>query len=101
MAAHLPDRPNYHAVRVTLGILVKKGFVRHRKEGPRYVYSPVIPLERAKRSAISHVLSTFFRGSPSAAIVTLLDVSRGALTERDLADIGRLIENAKSRGGQR
>jgi len=99
IAAHLPDRPAYNTVRVTLGVIERKGFVRHRRDGQRYVYVPIIPLERAKRSAISHVLRTFFRNSPTAAIMALLDHAPGALSEGDLAEIGRLVQRAKKKEG--
>lgn len=101
VAARLPDRPAYNSVRVTLGILEKKGVVRHRRDGARYVYAPVLPLEKAKRKAASHLLATFFRGSPSAAIVTLLDLSRDGLSAGDLAEIESLIAKAKRQGGRR
>jgi len=94
----LPDRPAYNTVRVTLGILEKKGAVRHRAEDGRYVYAPVVPLEKAKRTATSHLLSTFFQGSPSAAIMTLLDVSRGDLSPDELKEIEGLIAKARKEG---
>jgi predicted transcriptional regulator len=99
IAAHLPDRPAYNTVRVTLGVIEKKGFVRHRRDGQRYVYAPTIPVERAKRSAMSHVLKTFFRNSPTAAIMALLDQSPGALSDDELAEIGRLVQRAKKKDG--
>jgi predicted transcriptional regulator len=99
IAARLPDRPAYNTVRVTLGVIERKGFVRHRREGHRYLYAPVIPLERAKRSALSHMVRTFFRNSPTAAIMALLDHAPGALTERDLTEIRRLVERAKKKDG--
>jgi predicted transcriptional regulator len=99
IAAHLPDKPAYNTVRVTLGVIERKGFVRHRRDGQRYVYTPSIPLEKAKRSAISHVLRTFFRNSPRAAIMALLDHAPGALSDTDIADIGRLVQRAKKKEG--
>lgn len=99
IAAHLPDRPAYNTVRVTLGVIERKGFVRHRRDGQRYVYVPAIAHERAKRSAIAHVLRTFFSNSPSAAIMALLDHSPDALEARDLAEIRKLVQRAKKKAG--
>ncbi len=101
VARRLADRPAYNSVRVTLGILERKGFVRHRTEGARYVYAPVIPLERAKRTATSHLLTTFFKGSPSAAIMTLLDLKRGALSGHEITEIETLIAKARKKEGRR
>ena len=69
----LPDPPSYSAVRAMLRILEDKGHVRHEQDGPRYVYVPTIARENAKRSALRHVLQTFFDGSAEQAISALLD----------------------------
>jgi predicted transcriptional regulator len=87
-----PD-PGYDSVRVTLGILEKKGHVRHRQEGRRYVYTPTVPHETASRSAIRNVLHTFFRGSPSRAILALLGMSR--LSREELDVIAKWIEEER------
>lgn len=92
---HMADRPAYNSVRVTLGILEKKGYVSHKRNGQRYVYAPVISPERAKRSALSELLRTFFRGSPSSAILTLLDMSEEKLTSQDLDHIEQWISDAR------
>lgn len=97
VARRLPDRPATGTVRVTLSILEKKGAVKHRQDGARYIYAPVVPLAKARRSAASHLLSTFFQGSPSAAIVTLLDVARGRLSPDDVREIEALIAQAKAK----
>lgn len=93
--AHMGDQPAYNSVRVTLGILEKKGYVTHEREGQRYVYRPVISPERAKRSALKDVLRTFFKGSPSKAILTLLDMNEENLTEQDLDQIEQWIQEAR------
>src|SRR4051812_5381730 len=59
----LPDPPSYSAVRAMLRILEEKGHVRHEQDGPRYVYVPTVAADRAKKTAIRHVLRTFFNGS--------------------------------------
>lgn len=91
----MPDRPAYNAVRITLGILEKKGYVKHRQDGQRYIYAPTVPVERAKRSAVSHLLQTFFEGSSQQAILTLLGMSADRLTKDDLDEISEWIEHAR------
>lgn len=92
---HLPDRPAYNSVRVTLGILERKGVVRHRREGTRYVYSPTVPAERARESALRHVVRTFFRGSPTKAVLTLLDSPSTRLSAEELNELAAWVEAAK------
>ncbi|HUR94208.1 MAG TPA: BlaI/MecI/CopY family transcriptional regulator [Gemmatimonadales bacterium] len=92
---HLPERPAYNSVRVTLGILERKGAVRHRQEGNRYVYSPTVPPEKARDSAMRHLVRTFFRGSPSKAILTLLDSPSTRLSAEELNDLAAWVEAAK------
>lgn len=91
----LSDDVGYDSVRVTLGILERKGFLRHHRDGPRYVYAPLIPHERASSSALDHVLRTFFRGSPSKAILTLLDSRSDQLSTKELDEIAEWIRQAK------
>ncbi len=93
----MPDEPSYNTVRVTLGILENKGYVRHREEGPRYLYSPAQSLEQVKRSATRHLLQTFYEGSPSRAILSLLGMSVKHLSQEDLDEIATWIEEAKKR----
>ncbi len=95
---NLPDPPSYSAVRALLRILEEKGHLRHRKEGPRYVYLPTVSRERAKRSALKHVLSTFFEGSVTQAMAALIDLSEDDLSEDDLERIANLIRQAKEEG---
>jgi predicted transcriptional regulator len=95
VARLLPDHPAYNTVRVTLGILEKKGFLSHRQDGPRYVYRPTIAPEKAQQSAIRHVMKTFFQGSPSAAILALLD--GGRLSRKDLDEIAAAISQARKK----
>lgn len=93
----LPDRPSYDTVRVTLGILEKKGHVKHRRDGRRYVYTPTVPAERASRAAVRSLLRTFYRGKPSAAILTLLDESSARLSKAELDEIAEWIERERGR----
>jgi BlaI family transcriptional regulator, penicillinase repressor len=71
--AGMPDPPSYSAVRAMLRVLEEKGHVRHEQDGPRYLYKPSVARERAKKSAMRHLLHTFFEGSHEQAVATLLD----------------------------
>ena len=93
--ARMPESPSYNTVRVTLGILERKGYVRHREDGQRYVYAPTQSLEHVKRSATRHLLQTFYEGSPSLAILNLLGMSDQKLSEEDLDEIAGWIAEAK------
>lgn len=92
VARHLRDEDGYHSIRVTLGILEKKGFLTHRREGKTNVYRPMVSPEKARESAMAHVLKTFFAGSPSSAILALLDMSE--LTPEELDEIAARIDEA-------
>jgi predicted transcriptional regulator len=94
----LPDPPSYSAVRALLRILEDKGHVRHEQDGPRYVFTPKLPRDKARRSAIRHMMETFFEGSAEQAVAALLDVSSSKLSEEELERLARLIENAKNEG---
>jgi BlaI family transcriptional regulator, penicillinase repressor len=92
---HLPDRPAYNSVRVTLGILERKGMARHRQQGTRYIYAPTVPAAQASESAMRHLVRTFFRGSPSKAILTLLDSPSTRLSPADLEELAARVEAAR------
>ncbi len=97
----LPDPPSYSAVRATLRILEEKGQVRHEQDGPRYVFRPAVARDKAKRTAIRHLLSTFFDGSTELAVATLLDESASQLSEDDFKNLKKLIAEAESKGEDR
>lgn len=94
----MDDPPSYSAVRAMLRVLEEKGHVRHDVQDLKYVYAPTIPRERAKRSAVKHMLETFFNGSPEQAVAALLDVSSTRLTRDELDRMSRMIEQAKREG---
>ena len=96
--AALPDPPSYSAVRAMLRILEEKGHVRHEQDGPRYVYVPTVARDNAKRSAMRHMLRTFFDGSAAQAISALLDDSSTKLSDAELDRLARLIEEARRTG---
>jgi predicted transcriptional regulator len=94
VSRHLGDEDGHDSIRVILGILEKKGFLAHRREGKRHVYSPTVSREKATRSALSYVMGTFFHGSPSSAILALLDMSSTELSREELEEIADKIEAA-------
>src|ERR687897_297407 len=87
----LPDPPSYSAVRAMLRILEDKGHVRHEQDGPRYVYLPTVGRDRAKKTALRHVLQTFFNGSAEQALSALLDESDTRLSEHELDRLAKVI----------
>lgn len=95
---NLPDPPSYSAVRALLRILEEKNHLRHHQQGPRYVYAPTVPVDKAKQSALKHVLSTFFEGSVTQAVAALLDLSRDDLSDAELERLAHLIDQAQEEG---
>lgn len=96
---NLPNPPSYSAVRAQLRILEEKGHISHTEEGPRYVYEPNMPVDRAKRSALAHVAETFFDGSPAELMASLLDDSAAGLSEDELDRLSTLIDRARQKEG--
>jgi BlaI family transcriptional regulator, penicillinase repressor len=94
----MPDAPSYSAVRAMLRILEEKGHLKHQEEGLKYVYTPTVPRDKAKRSAVKHLLDTFFNGSPEQIMAALLDVSSTRLTREELDRMSAMIEKAKQEG---
>lgn len=91
----LADSPSYSAVRALLRILEEKGHVRHEADGTKYVYFPAVSAERARRSALTHLMHTFFEGSAGKAMLALLDSTPGELTKEDLDRLQRRIDDAR------
>jgi predicted transcriptional regulator len=91
--AALPDPPSYSATRALLRVLEDKGHVRHEADGPRYVFSPLIPRDRARRSALKHLLQTFFDNSATDAVAALLDTRK--LTPEELDRMEDMIERTR------
>ena len=91
----MEDAPGYSAVRAMLRVLEEKGHIKHQAEGLKYVYVPVVAREKAKRSAVKHLLDTFFAGSPEQIVAALLDVSATRLTREELDRMSEMIEKAK------
>jgi predicted transcriptional regulator len=95
----MSDPPSNSTVRTLLRVLVEKGYLSHESDGPRYVYSPCIPAEKAKRSALEQLLRTFFNNSAVSAMAALLDMSLINLPEAEIKRLSRLIDHARAREG--
>jgi predicted transcriptional regulator len=96
--ANLPDPPTYSSVRGMLGLLEEKGYVRHKRDGMRYVYSPAIAPAKARQSALRQLVSTFFEGSPLAAAAALLEMSDDALSSEEREHLSALIARREKEG---
>jgi predicted transcriptional regulator len=96
--AELPDPPSYSAVRGMLNLLEEKGHLRHEQDGLKYVYMPVVEAKAASRSAMAHVVRTFFGGNPAEAATALFDLPEHKLSAAELEQLSRLIRQAKGQG---
>ena len=85
-------------VRTWLRHLENKGYLKHRKEGPRFVYSPTWPHQQTQTSALRQVLRTFFGDSPSRAIAALIDLEGDKLTPEEIARLDALLTEAREKG---
>lgn len=94
----LPDPPSYSAVRAMLGKLERKNYLRHEEQGLRYVYVPIMPVEEVQDTALERVMHTFFEGSPTKAVAAILDLSAVELTEAEIDEMAKLVEQARRRG---
>lgn len=94
----MDDPPSNSAVRTLLRVLEEKGHVRRRAEGLKYVYVPTVAKEKAKRTAVKHLLETYFDGSSEQIVAALLDVSSRQLTREELDRMTEMIEKAKREG---
>ena len=95
--AELPEPPSYSAVRAMLRLLEEKGHVRHEQDGPRYVYLPTVNRDKARKSAMKHLVRTFFDGSTEDAVAALLQNDAG-ISDDELARLAKLIDGAKKEG---
>ena len=92
----MPDPPSYSAVRAMMRILEEKGHLTHRHDGPRYVYSPVVPRTAARQSALKQLVKTFFDGSAPQAMAALLDMSESRLTSAEADQLATLIDDRRN-----
>jgi predicted transcriptional regulator len=96
--ADLPDPPTYSAVRSILRILGEKKLIRHKEDGPRYVYSPADTTDTAREDMLAHVVKTYFAGSPEQAVTALLRMSDADLPDEDIERLRSSISNARLSG---
>ena len=91
----LPGAPSYSTVRTQLRVLEGKGHVRHHEEGLRYVYEPTVPRHSARRSALRHVVDTFFDGSSAKVVAALLGGEGRRMSDDELQRILEIVERAR------
>jgi BlaI family transcriptional regulator, penicillinase repressor len=91
----IPDPPSYSAVRATVNILERKGFLKHSKVGKKYVYSPKIPQRKAMRGAVNLLLRTYFEDSLEKAVTAMLEIHKDDLSVADFERLAEIIKNAK------
>jgi predicted transcriptional regulator len=94
----LPDPPTYSAVRSVLRILSEKSLITHKEDGPRYVYYPAVPTERASEDMLAHVVRTYFAGSPEQAVTALLRMSDVDLDDAEVKRLRATISRARQSG---
>src|SRR2546422_518592 len=95
---NIPEPPSYSAVRALLRILEQKGHVKHEEREGKYVFMPTVHRDKAQRSAIRHLVQTFFDGSPQEAVAALLDSSSSKLSDSELDRLQELIDKARKGG---
>jgi BlaI family penicillinase repressor len=91
----LSDPPSYSAVRAFLRILEEKGWVKHAAQGKRYLFSPAKDREKEKKSALRHIVDTFFDGSARSAVASLMDISDAKLSDEEYESMRALIKKAR------
>ena len=97
--AELPGHPHDSTVRTQLRVLEEKGHVTHEAHGLRYVYAPAVPRHSARRSALRHLVSTFFDGSAEQLVAALLGAEGSKLTDEELDRIAALVAKARKDAG--
>ncbi|MCC7184621.1 MAG: BlaI/MecI/CopY family transcriptional regulator [Acidobacteria bacterium] len=98
--AELPNDPSYSTVRTQLRVLEQKGHVRHEQDGLRFIYTPIVARQTARKSALRHVIETFFDGSPEKAVAALLGGEATKLSDEELDRIASLINKARKDGSK-
>ena len=96
--AHIPEPPSYSAVRAMLRTLEEKGHVTHKEEGRAYVYAPTVRRDAARKSALTHLLKTFFDDSTENALAALLDLKSSKMDDAELGRLEQLVKRAKREG---
>lgn len=93
--AAVPGAPSYSTIRTQLRVLEGKGHVRHEEQGLRYVYMPTVPRRAARKSALKHLVDTFFEGSTAKAVAALLGGEASRVSDEELARIEQLVKDAR------
>jgi len=96
----LPGEPSYSTVRTQLRVLEEKGHVRHEDDGVRFVYMPAVARHAARKSALRHLIDTFFDGSPEKAMAALLGGEASKLSNEQIERIAEMIEKARKEGSR-
>jgi BlaI family transcriptional regulator, penicillinase repressor len=96
----MPDPPGYSAVRTLLATLEGKGYVRHERDGAKHVFIPIVARSNAAKSAMSHLIQTFFNGSRGRAAAALLNVNPTQFSSEELDELEELIKKARKGGGK-
>ena len=99
--AELPDASTPSSVRKLLDIMISRGLLQREYDGPRFVYFPRATPAEASRSAIRHLVRTFFNGSPSSAIAALLDSAEGPLSEAEYKRLSALLKQVREKEAKR
>jgi predicted transcriptional regulator len=97
VCGRMEDDPGYDSVRITLGILTKKGHLTYRRENRKYIYMPTVPHKRASRSAAKNMMRTFFDDSPKRAIMAMIDMSSSKMTREELDEIASYVEKERKK----
>lgn|SRR5215472_275864 len=96
--SELPDPPSYSAVRAMLGFLEDKGYLRHEQNGLKYVYIPTTDRQKARASALEHLVKTFFGGSTTEAAAALIELPNSGLPEKERLRLLSAIQKARQEG---
>lgn len=96
----LSGEPSYSTVRTQLRVLEEKGYVRHEEQGRRYIYIPAVARATARKSALRHVVDTFFDGSVEKVVAALLGGEASRLSDEELNRINELVTKARKDGGR-
>ena len=94
--AQMSGAPSYSTVRTQLRVLEEKGHVRHEEQGLRYLYVPTVPRHAARKTALKHLVDTFFDGSPASLLTALLGSDAAKLSDEDLELIEQIVKAARS-----
>jgi len=94
----LTGEPSYSTVRAQLRVLEDKGHVRHEEQGLRYIYAPIVPRHEVRRSALKHLVDTFFEGSAQKVVAALLGSEGAKISQDELDRIAELVETARKKG---